>query len=72
MEEKKTSWMDDVMIEIPLKKFVKMKEKILRQEQEITDKRHNYYELRSQYDKLKEDYQKVLGIKEGEANEHTV
>lgn len=69
MEEKKTSWMDDVMIEIPLKKFVKMKEKILRQEQEITDKRHNYYELRSQYDKLKEDYQKVLGIKEGESND---
>ena len=69
MEEKKTSWMDDVMIEIPLKKFVKMKEKILRQEQEITDKRHNYYELKMQYDKLKEDYQKVLGIKEGESND---
>lgn len=64
MEEKKTSWMDDITIEIPLKKFVKMKKKIYEQEQEITDKRHNYYELKMQYGKLKEDYQKVLGIKE--------
>ena len=65
-EEKKTSWMDDITIEIPLKKFVKMKKKIYEQEQEITEKRHNYYELKMQYEKLKEAYQEVLGVKEGE------
>lgn len=61
-EEKKKSWMDDVMIEVPLKKFIKMKTKIINQEQEIADRRHNYYELQSQYDRLKEDYQKILGV----------
>lgn len=65
-EEKKKSWMDDVMIEVPLKKFIKMKMKILNQENEITERRHNYYELRTQYEKLKEAYQEVLGVKEGD------
>lgn len=61
-EEKKKSWMDDLMIEVPLKKFIKMKTKILKYEQEITDRRHNYYELQSRYDSLKADYQKILGV----------
>ena len=61
-EEKKKSWMDDLMIEVPLKKFIKMKTKILKYEQDIADRRHNYYELQSRYDRLKEDYQKILGV----------
>ncbi len=74
MDEKKTKWSDDVMIQIPLRKFVKMKTKIIKLEQEVSEVRHSKYELYSDLDeakdtikKLKEQIAEMIGM-EGEEN----
>ena len=80
MEEKREfDWLDGQTITIPVEKFIEMRLEKAKAEQDRIESIHEkweirdkYEELQKAYDKLKEDYQKVLGIKEGEADEHTV
>lgn len=75
MDEKKTKWSDDVMIQIPLRKFVKMKTKIIKLDQEAMEERRSRYNLYRELDeaketikKLKEQIAEMIGM-EGEDNE---
>lgn len=75
MDEKKTKWSDDVMIQIPLRKFVKMKTKIIKLDQEAMEERRSRYNLYRELDeaketikKLKEQIAEMIGM-EGDAKE---
>lgn len=70
-EQKEPKWTDDIFINVPLTKFLKMKKKIAKLqnkceelEKKADDQRSQRWKIESAYDKLKADYQKVLGIKE--------
>lgn len=78
-EEREFDWLDGQTITIPVEKFIEMRLEKAKAEQDRIESIHEkweirdkYEELQKAYDKLKEDYQKVLGIKEGETDEHTV
>ena len=74
-QQKKTKWSDDVMIQIPLRKFVKMKTKIIKLDQEAMEERRSRYNLYRELDeaketikKLKEQIAEMIGM-EGDAKE---
>lgn len=73
-QQKKNKWSDDVMIQIPLRKFVKMKTKIIKLDQEAMEERRSRYNLYRELDeakdtikKLKEQIAEMIGM-EGEEN----
>lgn len=74
-QQKKTKWSDEVMIQIPLRKFVKMKTKIIKLDQEAMEERRSRYNLYRELDeakdtikKLKEQIAEMIGM-EGEESE---
>lgn len=72
--EKNKRWTDDVVIPVPLTKFMKMKTKIAKLENKVKEADSKKYEYMRQamdaedkFKKIKADYEKLLGIdKEGE------
>lgn len=74
VETPEKKWTDDVVVPVPLTKFLKMKSKIVKLEHEIKEQEHKRYEYMRQamdaedkYKRIKADYEKLLGIdKEGE------
>lgn len=72
--ERKKRWTDDVVIPVPLKKFMKMKTKIAKLENKVKEadsKKYDYMrqamDAEDKFKRLKADYEKILGIdKEGE------
>ena len=70
-EQKESKWTDDIIINISLTKFLKMKKKIAKLELKCEKEHDKYWDmwrkhdrLEDQFNKLKADYQKVLGITE--------
>lgn len=72
--EKNKRWTDDVVIPVPLTKFMKMKTKITKLETKVKEadsKKYDYMrqamDAEDKYKRIKADYEKLLGIdKEGE------
>ncbi len=69
--EKNKRWTDDVVIPVPLTKFMKMKTKIAKLENKVKEADSKKYEYMRQamdaedkFKKIKADYEKLLGIDE--------
>ena len=76
VEKTKSNWADTVEITIPLSKYfklVKKVEKLKKKNKQEYDWRWKEYDKRIAAEKalnaLREDYQKLLGMKEGEADD---
>lgn len=74
--EKNRKWTDDVVVPVPLTKFLKMKSKIVKLEHEIKEQEHKRYEYMRQamdaedrFKAIKADYEKLLGISKEEKSE---
>lgn len=74
VETPEKKWTDDVVVPVPLTKFMKMKTKIAKLENKVKEADSKKYEYMRQamdaedkFKKIKADYEKLLGIdKEGE------
>lgn len=74
VETPEKKWTDDVLVPVPLTKFMKMKTKIAKLENKVKEADSKKYEYMRQamdaedkFKKIKADYEKLLGInKEGE------
>ena len=71
VETPEKKWTDDIVINVPLAKFLKMKKKISKLEHKVEDLRsenlkewHKRTDAENALKALKADYQKVLGITE--------